>query len=466
MPKVHMVGIGGAGMSAIAQILLAQGTEVTGSDVTASATTDRLSGWGARVVIGHAAENLGDADMVVVSRAIQDDNPEVAAAQRQGVPVLQRGEMLARLMDKQKGVVVAGTHGKTTTTSMIALVLERGGLDPAALVGGTVPHLGGNARAGQGEYLVAEADESDGSFLLLQPHIAVVTNIEADHLDHWGSLDRIIEGFRQFLSQVTPGGAAIVCQDDDLLRSMAEAGREADQASGRNRRWLTYGLTGQPDILGKHPELSGFGSRTEVYRHGEYLGLLELVVPGRHNIADALAAVTAGLEVGLSFHVIASALREFTGVQRRFQRIGMARGVTVVDDYAHHPSEIRATLQAARQVAAGKVIVCFQPHRYTRTQFLLEEFGRAFANADGIFITDIYAASEPPIPGVTGRAVVEAIGRHTGQAAEFVPRLQDVPARVAAVAAPGDLVLTLGAGNIWTAGAHILERLRASEERV
>lgn len=485
MSRIHMVGIGGAGMSAIAQVLLARGDSVSGSDVIASATTERLQGWGARVAIGHRPENLGDAEMVVVSRAISLDNPEVEEARRRGLPVLQRGEMLAQLMDSQKGVVVAGTHGKTTTTSMIALVLERGGLDPAVLVGGTVPHLGGNARSGQGPYLVAEADESDGSFLLLHPYIAVVTNIEADHLDHWGSLEHIIEGFRQFLGQVVPGGLAVVCHDDPLLRVTAEEGKAqgADGARGATthgasraagevpqHRWLTYGLIGEADLTGRTPELSGFGSRTEVWRGDQRLGVLELRVPGLHNMSDALAAVAVGLEVGLPFEVIADALRDFTGAQRRFQLIGEAAGVRVVDDYGHHPSEIRATLRAARQVVAGpggesgRVIVCFQPHRYTRTRFLLEEFGQAFTDADSIFISEIYAASEKPIPGVTGAAVVDAIRRHTGQEADFVPTLAELPRRVAEVATPGDLVLTLGAGNVWTVGSHILERLAPAGE--
>ena len=454
MTRIHMVGIGGAGMSAIAQILLAEGATVYGSDVDASATTERLQQWGARVAIGHRPENLGDADLVVVSRAIAEDNPEVQEARRRGIPLLQRGEMLARLMASRKGVAVAGTHGKTTTTSMISLVLERGGLDPAVLVGGTVPHLGGNARPGKGEFLVAEADESDGSFLLLHPYIAVVTNIEADHLDHWGDLEHIVEGFGRFLDQVTPGGLAVVCDDDPLLRRMAEEGRQRG-----NQRWMTYGLAGQADLMGVNPDLRPLGSRTEVRRSGRSLGYLELSVPGLHNVSNALAAVAVGLEAGLSFNTIALALSEFRGAQRRFQLTGEAGGVRVVDDYGHHPSEIKVTLRAARRATPGQVIVCFQPHRYTRTHFLLDEFGQAFRDADHIFITDIYAASEKPIPGVSGRSVAESVRRHTGQQAEFVPSLADLPERVAQVARPGDLVLTLGAGNIWTAGAHILERL-------
>jgi len=460
MAHVHMVGIGGAGMSAIAQVLLAQGDRVSGSDIAASDVTERLSGWGSRVTIGHRPENVPtDADMVVVSRAIDGDNPEVQEALRRGLPLLQRGEMLARIMERSKGVAVAGTHGKTTTTSMIALVLERGGLDPAVLVGGTVPHLGGNARAGHGPFLVAEADESDGSFLLLQPHIAVVTNVEADHLDHWGDLDHIVDGFRRFLGKVDDGGLAVVCADDALLRRMADEGRAAP-----GHRWFTYGLTGPADLMGLAPQLEGMGSRTEVHLSDKHLGYLELQVPGLHNITDALAAVAVGLEAGLDFETIARALREFTGAQRRFQLRGEAAGVRVVDDYGHHPSEIRVTLRAARQASGGRVIVCFQPHRYTRTQFLLEEFGQAFRDADHIYITDIYAASEKPIAGLSGQTVVEAIHRHTGQRAEYVPSPEDLPERVAAVARPGDLVLTLGAGNIWRAGAHILESLAAREE--
>ncbi|MGE5590940.1 MAG: UDP-N-acetylmuramate--L-alanine ligase [Bacillota bacterium] len=465
MAHVHMVGIGGAGMSAIAQVLLAQGDRVSGSDIAASDVTERLAGWGARVTIGHRPENVpADADMVVVSRAIDGDNPEVQEALRRGLPLQQRGEMLARIMDRSKGVAVAGTHGKTTTTSMTALVLERGGLDPAVLVGGTVPHLGGNARAGHGPFVVAEADESDGSFLLLHPHIAVVTNVEADHLDHWGDLDHIVDGFRRFLDQVDQDGLRVVCADDPLLRLMADEGRAA--AKGRaadGGRWRTYGLVGPADLMGLAPQMQGIGSRTEVRLLDKRLGVLELQVPGLHNINNALAATAVGLEAGLDFETIAGALCEFTGVQRRFQLRGEAAGVRVVDDYGHHPSEIRVTLRAARQASGGRVIVCFQPHRYTRTKFLLEEFGQAFRDADHIYITDIYAASEKPIPGLSGQAVVDAIHRHTGQPAEYVPSLDDLPERVADIARAGDLVLTLGAGNIWRAGAHILESLAARE---
>jgi len=451
---VHFIGIGGVGMSSIAHILLARGFRVSGSDLKASPATERLRLDGAVVYTGHRAHQVEGADQVVVSSAIREDNEELRAARALGIPVVRRGEMLAALMAGTKGVAVAGTHGKTTTTAMIALVFQKNGLDPTILVGGDLAAIGGNAVPGRGRWLVAEADESDGSFLLLEPTVAVVTNVEDDHLEHYGSREGIVRAFWRFLERIPPEGTAVLCTDDPGVREVL--------ALYRGPR-LTYGLTGSPDFHLRVEELSGLSARGEVSYRGRVLGRLELAVPGRHNLQNACAAIAAGTFAGLSFPAMARVLAGFTGVKRRFEILGCAGGVTVVDDYAHHPSEIKATLRAAAGTSPGRIVACFQPHRYSRTKRLAREFAAAFDDADLVIVSDVYGAGEAPLPGVCGLSVVEAFPAQNGRVVLYRPTLADVVDCLTAAVMPGDLVLTLGAGDIWRAGRELLLRLGGGE---
>lgn len=451
--KVHFIGIGGAGMSAIATVLLGlKRYQVSGSDIKSSAVTERLQKQGAICHIGHDAGHISpDLQMVVVSTAISPDNPELLEAKKLGIPLVHRGEMLARLMKEKKGVAIAGAHGKTTTTSMTGLVLELNGLDPTIIIGGDLSNIGGNAKQGQGEYLVAEADESDGSFLLLDPHIAVVTNIEDDHMDHYGSKENIIKAFKQFLAKVPTKGLAVLCHDDPILREIGPT---------LSCSVLTYGSWGSgADYQIQVVEVRDGLSRGEVFYQGDQLGTLQLQVPGAHNLLNALAAVAVGRYVGLEFNGIAKALQEFCGAKRRYQRIGTAQGVEVVDDYAHHPTEIKATLQAAKSAHPGRIITVFQPHRYTRTRQLYQEFGQSFGNADEVILTDIYAASETPIPGVHTQLILDAIPKRQGQQIHYLPTLQDAVDFLQHHVQKGDLVLTMGAGDVWTLGGELIRRL-------
>jgi UDP-N-acetylmuramate--alanine ligase len=452
---IHFVGIGGIGMSGIAELLANLGYEVSGSDARRSDVTDRLAGLGARVGIGHDASHVGDADVVVVSSAIDRDNPEVKNARERHIPVIPRAEMLAELMRLRFGIAVAGAHGKTTTTSMIALMLERAGLDPTAVIGGKLSAFGSNARLGSGEYMVAEADESDRSFLKLSPSIAVITNIDREHLEAYGSFDRLIDAFADFAGRVPFYGAVIACIDNAPVALMLPR---------VERRVVTYGFTAGADVRGIAPASDGQSARCHVeyairgVPDGTGEGDIEIGVPGVHNLSNALAAVAAGLDLGVPFARIASALKEFRGADRRYQRRGSERGVTVVDDYGHHPTEIAAVLQAARAGQPGRLIAVFQPHRYSRTRDLLNEFGPALGLADVVVLTDIYSAGEAPIPGVTLQTLSAAV-REAVRDLVIVPALEDVPARVAEMARPGDLVITLGAGSISSVGDRILHRL-------
>ncbi len=452
MQTIHFIGIGGAGMSGIARIMLELGYRITGSDLNASAATERLTALGATCYNKHRAENVGGADLVVVSTAIPPDNEELVEARVRGLPVLQRGEMLARLMQRQKGVAVAGMHGKTTTTSMMAMALEKNGLDPTVIVGGELTDFGGNAKLGRGKYLVAEADESDGSFLKLKPYVGVVTNIDDDHLDYYKKFENIILAYREYLDRIPVDGLAVVCLDDPWLRDMMKNyGRPVE----------SYALNNfAADYTVQNVRLNGTATAGEVYYHGRRLGLLELAVPGRHNLANALAVVAAGRFVGLEFADIATALKSFAGAGRRFQLIGEIDGIKVVDDYAHHPAEIKATLLAARQTGPQRLICVFQPHRYTRTAILQDRFGEAFDDADLVVISDIYSAGEQPITGVSARLIVSAV-RDYGRCAVIYRGTQDeVVEYLAAEATPGDLIITMGAGDIWKAGVELVRRKR------
>jgi len=447
---VHFVGIGGSGMSGIAEVLLNLGYTVSGSDAKRSPVTERLEAHGARVAEGHAAANLGDAHVVVTSTAVRRDNPEVLEARRRGVPVIPRAEMLAELMRLKYGVAVAGSHGKTTTTSMVALVLDRGGLDPTVVVGGRLGVLGSGARLGRGDFMVAEADESDRSFLKLTPTIAVVTNIDREHLDTYRDLADVQEAFLGFVNKVPFYGVAVLCLDDAPVQ---------DILPRVERRVLTYGLSPQARVSARDLEIGPSGSTYTATLDGEALGTVTLSVPGSHNVANSLAAVAVGLDLGVPFDAIRGGLESFTGVDRRFQVRGEAGGVLVIDDYGHHPTEIRATLDALRRRAGPRrIVVLFQPHRFTRTQALWDDFCKAFHQADVLLLTDIYPASEEPIPGITAESLARAIAGRGHRSVAWAGDLRAATERLAAEVREGDVVLTLGAGSVWTAGDELLRR--------
>ncbi len=452
---LHFVGIGGIGMSGIAEILLQLGFSVSGSDLKLSPVTDRLARLGARIYEGHDPAHVAGARAVVVSSAVPADNPEVVEARRLQIPVIPRGEMLAELMRLKYGIAVAGSHGKTTTTSMLAAVLERAGLDPSVVVGGRLSAFGGaNARVGRSLLLVVESDESDGSFLKLAPILAVVTNIDREHLDHYRSLDEILAAFTEFVNRVPFYGAAVLCLDDENVQRILPAVR---------RRTITYGRRAQADLQIADVQLEPFASRFRLRREGQELGEFRLSLPGAHNVLNATAAAAACLELGVSLEAIREALAAFTGVERRFQIRGEAAGVTVIDDYGHHPAEIRATLEAARHCGYQRVLVLFQPHRYTRTLHLMEDFARCFYQADAVFVLDIYAASEPPLEGVTAAALAERIQAHGHRMVRYVGTPERAAEAAVAEARPGDAILTLGAGNVWQVGDRILDALRHRE---
>ena len=434
---IHFVGIGGVGMSGIAEVLLNMGYRITGSDVKRGETVERLEQLGGKVFIGHDPAHIADAHVVVYSSAVARDNVEVAAARARQVPVIPRAEMLAELMRLKYGIAVAGTHGKTTTTSMVAAVLAEGRLDPTVVVGGRITSLGSNARLGQGEYLVAEADESDGSFLKLSPTIAVVTTIDAEHLDYYG--------------KVPFYGAAVLCLDQPNVQLLIPR---------VEKRIITYGLESAADLRARRVTLDGLTSRFEVLHHGAPLGECTLRVPGRHNVLNAMAAIAVGLDLEIPFVTIQKGVAEFSGMQRRFQVRSESRGVLVVDDYGHHPAEIRATLAAAKAGFDRRVVTVFQPHRYTRTLHLRQEFLTAFNQSDALVVMDIYAAGETPIDGVTGRDLADAIRAHGHRDVVYLgsdrSRILDY---LEDVIRPGDLVITLGAGDVGQLGQALLERL-------
>ncbi len=448
---IHFVGIGGIGMSGIAEVLINLEYKVSGSDMKESDTTERLRKLGGEISIGHRAENVTSPHVVVISSAVKNDNVEVVAAREKQIPVIPRAEMLAELMRLKYGVAIAGAHGKTTTTSMVATVLAAGGIDPTVVIGGKLNSLGTNAKLGQGEFLVAEADESDGSFLKLSPTIAVVTTIDAEHLDYYKDIDEIKEAFLTFINKVPFYGVSILCLDQPHIQALIP---------GVQKRYRTYGMSSQADYQAKEVSLKPLGSRFKVLHHNQDLGWFELSVPGVHNINNSLAAVAVARELDIEPDVIRKALKEFSGVQRRFQIKGEAAGVIVVDDYGHHPTEVKATLAAAAAGLERRVVVVFQPHRYTRTQHLLEEFFTAFNQADKLFVLDIYAAGEKPLPGVSGQALYEGIKQHGHKDVTYLPEKEKAAAFVAKTLTKGDLLITLGAGDVWKVGEQILEILK------
>ena len=448
--QIHFVGIGGSGMSGIAEVLLNLGYQVSGSDQKRSAVTDRLAKLGARIFEGHAAGNVAEAQVVVTSTAVKADNPEVMQARRQGLPVIPRAEMLAELMRLKYGVAVAGSHGKTTTTSMVAMVLDKGGLDPTIVVGGRVGTLGSGGRLGKGEFMVAEADESDRSFLKLSPTVAIVTNIDREHLDTYKDLADVQEAFLNFVNKVPFYGAAVLCLDDPAVQ---------DILPRVERRVVTYGVSRQAEVNARDVVLGPMGSTYTASSGGASLGTIELAVPGHHNVLNSLAAVAVGLDLGVPFPAVQEGLASFIGVDRRFQVRGEAGGITVIDDYGHHPTEIRATLETLRGLAGTRrTVVLFQPHRYTRTQHLWDDFCRAFHLADVVLIADIYPAGEEPIEGINSETLADAIGRKGHRHVVYGGEMRAAVEHLLGEVREGDVVLTLGAGSVWTAGDELLRR--------
>jgi UDP-N-acetylmuramate--alanine ligase len=453
---VHFVGIGGIGMCGIAELLAGQGYRVTGTDLREGPTVARLRALGVEVAIGHAADRVGDADVVVFSSAVRPGNPELLEAERRKIPVIPRAEMLAELMRLKDGVAIGGSHGKTTTTSLIAHVLHEAGLDPTAVIGGRVLQSERTgARLGGGSLLVAEADESDGSFLRLAPIIAVVTNIDPEHMDHYGSVEALHEAFVSFANRVPFWGLTVLCLDHPGVQAILPR---------MTRRTVTYGFSPQADLGASDVAIGAYGAAFTVRRRGETLGRVRVPLAGEHNVQNALATLAVALELDVPFAEAARALATFPGIERRFEPKGAARGVRVVDDYGHHPAEIRATLAAARQVHEGRVVVVFQPHRYSRTQHLFDEFATAFHQADLLLLTEIYAAGEDKIPGVDAAHLAEAIRAHGQRDVRFVAELDAVPAALVPELQPGDLVITLGAGNVSSLGPKLLAALAEAGE--
>ncbi|MEO5657386.1 MAG: UDP-N-acetylmuramate--L-alanine ligase [Nitrospiria bacterium] len=448
--RLHFVGIGGAGMSGIAEVLLTLGYRVSGSDLAPSDATRRLESLGGAVFIGHRAAQVEGAQVVVISSAVAADNVEVVAARERMIPVIPRAEMLAELMRLKYGIAVAGAHGKTTTTSMIATVLAHGGLDPTAVIGGKLNRFGGPAKLGQGEFLVAEADESDGSFLKLSPTIAVVTNLDREHLDHYHDLDGIKRAFLAFVNKVPFYGLVILCLDEPHLQSLIPR---------IEKRYRTYGRAPQADLTARDVSFGPKGSAFGAVLNGRDLGRFTVMVPGAHHVANAMAAILVGLELELPVEAVREGLAQFSGVERRFQIRGESGGVMVVDDYGHHPTEIKATLAGAKEGWGRRLVVIFQPHRYTRTRDLFPEFCTAFNQADVLMVLDIYPAGEPPIEGISAAALAAAIREHGHRDASFVDSREAAIERAVKLVRPGDLVLTLGAGDVWKAGPALLERL-------
>ncbi len=458
--RIHFIGIGGIGMSGIAEVLCNLGFVVTGSDVKKSKNTDRLESLSIGVAEGHRAENVGDADVVVYSSAVKEDNPEVLEAKQRKIPVIPRAEMLAELMVlKPYAVAVSGTHGKTSTTSMVATILGHAGFDPTTVVGGVVDTLGSNARLGSSEWFVTEADESDRSFLMLYPTIAVVTNIDKEHMESYKGMDDVVQCFTDFVNKVPFFGAAVICLDDPNVQLIIP---------NIKRRRVTYGMTAQADISAHDITFdNSFGSAFTVWHGTEVLGRISLPVPGQHNVYNALAATAVALELEIPFDKIAEAFTTFKNADRRFQFKGESRGITVIDDYGHHPTEILATLSAAKNSSGGRrTVVVFQPHRYTRTQELMDEFALAFNNADVLFVLDIYAASERPIEGITAEVLTDNIKRYGHKNARYIGDIESAAAAVVPFIEEGDIIITLGAGTVTRLSDEILEKLNEEKTEV
>ena len=441
-------------MSALAKILVEKGYEVTGSDVKESVMTGVLRELGAQVFIGQRAENVHGAEAIVVSTAIRDTNPEVMEAKKLGIKKLHRSDVNAFLINNSNGIAVAGAHGKTTTTSMLGVALDYEGQSPSIIIGGEVDYLGSNAKLGQSDYLVSEADESDGTFLKYYPYIGIVTNVEDDHLDHYGTVENIIKAFTQFLSQVREDGFAVVCFDNENIRNIVK---------NVKTKCISYAIDHEADYQAANIQTRTEGTTFDVIHKGENLGQVKLNVPGRHNVLNAMAAVVTGVEMGLTVPQMAEGLTMFHGAKRRFQTKGKVDNIWVVDDYAHHPTEIATTLKAARQTQPKRLICAFQPHRYSRTQLLQKEYGSCFAGADVLVLTDVYAAGEDPIPGIDGELLVKEVKEQTGQEPVYIQDKKDIAAYLKSIAQPGDLIITMGAGDIVRCGEELVELLEGDK---
>ncbi|HAQ55626.1 MAG TPA: UDP-N-acetylmuramate--L-alanine ligase [Anaerovibrio sp.] len=449
--KVHFVGIGGAGMSALAKILVEKGYSVSGSDVKESVMTGILRDLGARVFIGQRAENVQDTEAIVVSSAIRENNPEVVEAKRLGLKRLHRSDVNAFLINNSKGIAVAGAHGKTTTTSMLGVSLDYEGVSPSIIIGGEVDYLGSNAKLGKSDYLVSEADESDGTFLKYYPYIGIVTNVENDHMDHYGTMENIIKAFTQFLNQIREDGWGVVCFDNENIRNIVK---------NVNRKIVSYAIDHEADYVAANIKADASGTSFDVIHKGENLGTVKLNVPGRHNVLNAMACVVTGITLGQSVAQMAEGLTMFNGAKRRFQTKGKAQGVWVVDDYAHHPTEIATTLKAARQTQPKRLVCAFQPHRYSRTQLLQKEYGSCFRDADLLVLTDVYSAGEDPIPGIDGELLVKEVAEQTGQKTVYIKDKKEIAAYLKSIAQEGDLIMTMGAGDIVKCGEELVELLK------
>ena len=454
---IHFVGIGGIGMSGIAELLLNLGYTVSGSDLKSSEITDRLKRFGGLIHKGHAEDHVGDADVVVVSSAVDADNPEVRAARQSSIPVIPRAEMLAELMRLKYSIAVAGAHGKTTTTSIVSAVLDRGGLDPTVVIGGKLKSIGTNARLGEGEFIVAEADESDGSFLKMSPTIAVVTNIDREHLDHYPDLDAIKSAFLEFIDRIPFYGLAVLCLDNESVQGLIPEIK---------KRYTTYGMSTQADVQARNVKFEGLRSRFTLHHKGEPLGNIRLNLPGIHNVYNAMASVAVGFELGIPFETVKAALETVEGVQRRLEIKGDINGITIVDDYGHHPTEIKTTLQAAKEAWPDRrMVVVFQPHRYSRTRALFDEFTRSFYQSDVLLVLPIYSAGEKVIEGVDSSSMCDGIRQHGHKEVICNDTIAAAVAGLKDILVPGDILLTLGAGDVWKVGEEVLRELgpRGSE---
>ncbi|MEW6088244.1 MAG: UDP-N-acetylmuramate--L-alanine ligase [bacterium] len=449
--KIHFVGIGGSGMSGIAEVLLNLGFQVTGSDLKSSQVTKRLEDLGGGIFYSHERGNINNADVVVMSSAVAYDNPEIIAALEKKVPVIPRAEMLAEIMRMKSGIAIAGSHGKTTTTSFIGSILVKAEMDPTIVNGGIFNSLGTNAKLGQGDYFVAEADESDGSFLLLSPVFAIVTNIDLEHLDYYRDLDHIKDTYLRFINKVPFYGSSIICLDEPNIQSIIPRIK---------KKFITYGLKTQADMVAKNIQIEPMNIQFDVFYHDKNLGKFSLHAAGIHNVDNALAAITCALELGIDIEKIRETLLEFKGVKRRFQIKAEIGGIMIIDDYGHHPTEIEATLNAARTGWGRRIVLAFQPHRFTRTKALLEQFGRCFYQADELIIGPIYPAGEKPIPGITGESIVESAKKYGQKNVRYIPEKNKILEYILSIVRQGDMVFTMGAGDIWEVGENLIEKLK------
>jgi len=453
---IHFIGIGGSGMSGLASIFLDLGYKISGSDIVTSRITKRLAGKGAIIFKGHNENNVEGVDLVVISSAISESNSEIRGAIDRKITIVKRAEMLARLMNNKYGIAVAGTHGKSTTASMISLLLEKSGFDPTVVVGGELNNFKNNAKLGKGNYIVVEADESDGSFLELNPRMAVVTNIEDDHLDHYGNMENILKDFKKFIDKVPNNGRVILCKDCDNVKGLAKQ---------CERNYVSYGIFTEADLMAKDIELDKLNSRSKIYWQGEKIGELYLKVAGYHNILNALAAIAVARELGISFMEITKILETFQGVHRRMEIIAnLDDKILILDDYAHHPTEIKSTLSALRTSWQDRrIIAIFQPHRYSRTKLLAEKFGKAFFDADCVIINNIYSANESPISGISGETIFREVKKSNHRKVKYLPFKEDILSYLSEIVRPGDIIITMGAGDIWTVGQELAEQLNKTK---